>query len=335
METRAVARRHYERRQLLQRQVLNGAQAWWRSLDAMQLERTWLTVSDALLRLVTTGQALAAGQANEYLRTLTGEDGDGHVNAAAFAGVASDGRPLDTLLETSLTRAQALIAAGVAVDEAMLSGQAALIRIVTTQIADAGRVADGVALVAHRGVSGYVRMLNTPSCPRCVVLAGKYFRWNKGFPRHPRCDCLHIPANEDTATDLRTDPRAAIAAGQVTGLSAADTRAILEHGADVSQVINAHRGMYEARVFGRDIKGTLDATTVRGRAGKHLIDEGARLRGVTAETVNRLGRDGVVRRDVTRQRVQIPRLRPESIYELAGDDRDKALRLLRRFGYLQ
>jgi hypothetical protein len=162
-------------------------------------------------------------------------------------------------------------------------------------------------------------MLTPPSCSRCAVLAGRWYRYNAGFDRHPACNCIAIPANEDTSGDLLTNPRLAIAAGKVTGLSRADTRAILDDGADVGQVINAHRGMRTANMYGRDLKITLEGTTVRGLAGKFLIAEGQRFDKLQGERY---------------RRVQIPRLRPQTIYQVAGTDRAEALRLLRRFGYL-
>src|SRR5690606_23965723 len=33
----------------------------------------------------------------------------------------------------------------------------------------------------------YVRMLTPPSCSRCTVLAGRWYRKNAGFARHPGC----------------------------------------------------------------------------------------------------------------------------------------------------
>jgi hypothetical protein len=125
---------------------------------------------------------------------------------------------------------------------------------------------------------------------------------------------VHIPASEDVAGDFRTDPRAAIKAGQVTGLSKADTRAIVEDGADVSQVINAKRGMYTAD--GR--KFTTEGTTRRGVAGRRLEAAGAEARKVRGQRV---------------RRVDVPRLRPEQIYRDAVD-REDAIRLLRRFGFV-
>ena len=38
-----------------------------------------------------------------------------------------------------------------------------------------------------RPVGGYVRMVQAGACSRCVVLAGKWYRKNQGFQRHPGC----------------------------------------------------------------------------------------------------------------------------------------------------
>lgn len=168
------------------------------------------------------------------------------VQPGAFVGVASDGRDLMSLLYEPVIAAKVAVGDGAAPSGGLMAGLQVLDRIVLTQIADAGRGAAGVAIVARPQVTGWVRMLTPPSCSRCAVLAGKFYRWNQGFARHPRCDCVHIPATESIASDLTVDARAAVLGGRVTGLSRADTRAIVDDHADVGQVINAHRGMFTA-----------------------------------------------------------------------------------------
>jgi hypothetical protein len=153
-----------------------------------------------------------------------------------------------------------------------------------------------VAVAARPKVKGYVRMVSAGACSRCIVLAGKRYRWNAGFLRHPNCHCRHIPAAEDTADDLRTDPRKTFDAmsedEQEKAFTAAGAQAIRE-GADMGRVVNARRGMYTAG--GRRF--TTEATTRRG--------------------VNR--------------RV---RLMPEQIYTEAKGNRDEAIRLLRLHGFI-
>ena len=240
------------------------------------------------------------------------------MRTAAFVGVAGDGRPVESLLYEPASGVKEAIGQGLSVQDAMASGRSSLGLMVATAVQDAGRAAVSSAMVARPKVTGYVRMLNPPSCSRCAVLAGKHYKWNAGFERHPRCDCRHIPASEDVAGDLRTDPLEAIKAGQVTGLSQADTKAILEDGADVGQVINAHRGMSTAQVFGQRLKTTSEGTTRRGLAG-------IRLGAKNADAVRLPGQ--------RYHRATAPRLMPESIYRIA-ESREDAIRLLKRNGFI-
>lgn len=116
----------------------------------------------------------------------------------------------------------------------------------------------------------------------------------------PRCDCVHIPSAEDTADEIRTDPKKTFAAmtadEQDKVFGKAGARAI-RAGADMSQVVNARKGMYTASVGGQKVA----ATTA-----------GSRIRSTKAI-----------------------RLMPEQIFRQADGDRDEAIRLLRRFGYLR
>lgn len=122
--------------------------------------------------------------------------------------------------------------------------------------------------MARRHVAGYVRMLVPPSCSRCVVLAGNFYRFNAGFERHPRCDCRHIPAAEALAGDLALDTRA-----YFDSLSEAEQRRVftvagaeaIRDGADIGRVVNARRGMYTAQVGGRRVLATTAVSGSRVR----------------------------------------------------------------------
>jgi hypothetical protein len=104
-------------------------------------------------------------------------------------------------------------------------------------------------MVATPAVGGYVRMLTTPSCSRCVILAGKWFRWNQGFQRHPRCDCRHIPASENISDDLTTSPidyfRSLSNQEQDRVFGSAGAQAVRD-GANISHVVNANATTYVA-----------------------------------------------------------------------------------------
>lgn len=109
--------------------------------------------------------------------------------------------------------------------------------ITVTRLADASRLAAGLAVTVRPHV-GWTRMVNPPCCTRCAILAGKWFRWNQGFPRHPKCDCRHVPSTEDRVGDVRTDVSALFSTGQVTGVTRVEQRA-LDAGANINRVINA------------------------------------------------------------------------------------------------
>lgn len=286
---------HYRQQQRLTALTVAAARREWQRLGVEDFDATWRVVGARLTTIVTAAQAAAAADGGRYVSAAVAELGlpsaaAGDVVPAAFAGEASDGRPLDSLLYQPVIQTRARMARrGLSLGAALAGAQTTLDVIVRTQVADAARQASGVAIAARPGVAGWVRMLNLPSCERCAVLAGKWFRWNEGFSRHPRCDCRHIPASEDMAGDLRTDPRAAIEAGQVRGLSQADTKAILD-GADVGQVVNAKRGMYTADVGGRPVKSTREGA---GRALRLRPEEIYRQVGADrGEAIRLLSRNG-------------------------------------------
>lgn len=113
-------------------------------------------------------------------------------------------------------------------------------RMVASLVQDAGRTAAAVDLARRPALTGHIRSLNLPSCSRCVVLAGRVYRYSEGFLRHPLCDCLMTPTTIAAGKDLVTDPGEALAKGQVRGLSKGDLEAI-ENGADLGKVVNIRR----------------------------------------------------------------------------------------------
>lgn len=209
-----------------------------------------------MLTAVTTAQRHAASGAVGYHRRAIEAQGgdvdfDGIVNPVAFGGVAADGRPLDSLLYQPVITAKTAIADGASQTTALRQGGLQFALMASQQVRDAGRVADGLATFANRHTTGYYRMLQSPSCSRCAILAGKFFRKNTGFQRHPRCDCVHVPVTE-ADDSLAFDTRAAVESGQVTGLKDAERRAILD-GADPARVVNANRGMSPSGLSTREL----------------------------------------------------------------------------------
>ena len=91
-------------------------------------------------------------------------------------------------------------------------------------VQEAGRSAQQVSVTTREDIY-HVRHLTLPSCSRCVVLAGRVYRYSQGFERHPGCDCTMVPTTVANR-DLVYDPEQLARDGQVAGLSKADLRAI-------------------------------------------------------------------------------------------------------------
>ncbi len=293
------------------------------------------------------------------------------IDPSRFAATASDGRDLGSLLDQvpfSVYRRSQVD--DVTVEVAVADAQPFLDRVVHTQITDASREADQVVITGsevtalaptpvrepitptqrnprvevrqpaprdepaldpvddpnfdpfarrrreqrlaeakrrNRSPIGWIRMLTPPSCGRCAVLAGRWYGWNEGFQRHPNCDCRHIPALEDDGGDLTTDPKRYFDSlteeeqNAYFGFAAAEA---IRNGADIAQVINAQNregGSY-----------TVD--------GRQYTREGTTRRGYFGGT------------EAGRKKIRRPT--PVQIYRDANGDRDEAIRLLTRFGYI-
>lgn len=317
---------HRQARDQIAARVAGSARDLWSKVDRSAIGRSWQALLPDLMVVLTAAQVVAARAADPYLAAVLAAqdlvaDPDGEVNPRALAGVAADGRPLDTVLGAPVVSTFTTLGAGAPLPRAMAAGQATLDMVVRTQVADAGRVADQVAIAARPRVAGYVRMLTPPSCSRCVILAGRKYRYNTGFRRHPRCDCTHIPAVEDRADDARTDPRQYFDSLTPAQQDRVFTRAGAEAirlGADPSQVVNARRGMSTAgrdprtgksvgrlapeTVFGQPTFITREGTTRRGlagarlRGGVRLMPEGILSWGLPrAETIRHLRSNGYIR----------------------------------------
>lgn len=188
-------------------------------------------------------------------------------------------------------------------------------QLVASLVADAARAAESVSITTRPGVYGYVRVVSTPCCSRCAILAGRVYRWDADFQRHPNCDCSELPSKYPDS-EFKTNPYELVDGGHVSGLSKADMRAYRD-GADLNQLVNAKRGGLRRVNFGpgRTVSVTTEGMTSRGIAGKRL----GNLQKVDGSRYRRSGR---------------MRLTPDSIYKAADGDREMALRLLKRHGYI-
>lgn len=272
----------------------------------VELEQIQYTIA-AYQQAVATAAAAAVAQMAQSQTPFTVPE--------AFAGVSSMGFPSIEPIIATIDRV--LEAPIQAIPKPWWTDAApftdAVERTVITQVLDTARTAEQVEFTTRPDWTNYVRMITPPSCPRCVVLAGRVYRDLEEFARHPGCDCVMVPVTDwQDAHDagLVSSPRQAFEQGMVRGLSAADEQAIRD-GANLTTVINAVHGVsgprgttpsYVAELFGHRHKATRYGTTKR-----------AAWR----------------RQNPTR----LVRLRPEAIYDIA-DDREDAIRLLKVYGYI-
>lgn len=271
-----------------------------------------------LLALQVAAATLADGYLDEVLDAQGADPGAvAAVNPQAFADLTDGG---GSWLLNLVYAPNSVTTRGLSQSQ-MLSQFAFVAQSVTAAgVRDIGRSAVQTGMQARRSAKNYVRMLKHPSCGRCAILAGRRYYRLKAFKRHPNCDCLHIPAAEDSG-DWTTRPedyfRSLSTEEQDRIFTEAGAEAI-RLGADMSQVVNAQQGMTTVTAYGQQVQATTTGTTVRGLAGQRLASEG----------VTRTGR-------YTNART--PRLMPDEIFrqaELAGWDAAEVLRQLRRFGYL-
>src|SRR5690606_27642678 len=120
------------------------------------------------------------------------------VTAAPLIGFAGDGRALSGLVDLAPRKMLDIMARadGPGPKIAWETAERWLNLAASTALSDTARQTEMLHTAVRPGVDGYVRMLNPPSCSRCAVLAGRFYKKNQGFLRHPGCDCRHIPASE-------------------------------------------------------------------------------------------------------------------------------------------
>lgn len=278
-------------------------------IDLADFDAGWLAVREQVLRLLIAQQLRAAVTSDAFFTALLALFGMqpaplATVPPAAFAGWTSAGLPLSVVIDTTPVVAKIAVAAGATPANALAVAGARLSRIAASEVQDAGRgMLEARGRLEPKAHAGYVRRVSTPACGRCLLLAGRVYRWSTGFARHPGCDCQMIPAlvaHPDTP-----DPRELFHrmtdAEQEKAVGKAAARAIRD-GADPSSVVNAGRGMSRPGELY-----TSEATTKRGAFYRQQKDEG------------RLGQ---------------PRLSPQGVALKAGDDTVRYRQLLKDNAYI-
>lgn len=243
--------------------------------------------------------------------------------ADAWLGWNGDGQPVGAMLMDTASHGRQAMAAGLGADVARTRILNALVTMARTCVADTQRSASMVAARSCNRHAMPIRVLNPPSCGRCVILAGS----TKGaFERHPNCDCTCIWA-EDAPDEAYTSPTLYLESlsdeelAHVLG-SKANARAWQE-GADLNQLVNAYRrnGSVTTAQFGdMRIKYTLEGTTRRGVAASRMISSGY------ANDWTKLGGRYM--------RVDRPRLMPETIYRVCEQTGRDPQDMLYKYGWI-
>lgn len=334
-----IVRTYGEQQQRAVLQTSLTVERLWRELATADLSGSWLRgLGSGIVRAVAAGQLVAASTGQAYVNAMVAADGlqqdyerdASRVNPRAFSGAASDGRALDSLLYLPVIRTKTLIGGGLTLQESMTAGLFQLQRMAASEVADAGRGAAGVAMAANRTVTGYVRMVRSGACARCVILAGRWYRYNADFQRHKRCQCYGVPAT-DARPGRHTNPL-----GFFNSLSRAEQdrrfgvggAESIRSGADIYAVVNAGRSTVTLDAYGQKVVATLEGTTRHGDFYRRMLREAEQR---TGRQYARSMAD--VQRGLPQFRLRTPRLTPGEIYRLA-EDRAELIRLLRRFGYL-
>lgn len=301
----------------------------------------WSLQWAAIVKIVTDAQRELEREAAQYVPAVLAATGQavpeaaGAVAGDTLVGVTGHGVPLGAALAATPVRAKQAVSGGASPSDAMSESARWLMAATTTILADSWRTAESLHM-ATRNV-GYVRAVNGGACGRCVILAGRWYRWNRGFDRHPGCKCYHIPASENVAGDWTTDPRAYFdsrtPAEQIKLMgSRANAQAVID-GADMGQIVNAYRRtnglqvaglspIQTARYGSRAVRFTTEGTTRRGSAYAAMREHGAVKAANDAMAAGQ-----------RYHHTQVARIMPQSIYQHASS-RSEALRLLRLYGWI-
>jgi hypothetical protein len=294
------------------------------NLVGPQFDTGWMLAGPYIANTVAVAQSELANSAAAYVPAILAATGQANLaeaatdaNPAALVGWTGAGYQVATSLSGAPVRAKQAVAAGASAVQALDVAGAWLKQSAMTILADTARAAE--SLERYTRNVGYIRMVNGGACGRCVVQAGKWFRTNQGFLRHPRCRCVHIPASEDVGSAWQTNPDEyfhSLTPEQQIKLmgSKANAQAVLD-GANIGRILNAYRkssGMQFAQT-----------PAIKIRNGAKFTTEGTTRRAVAAQQQAGLRRNGPLQQ----------RLMPETI-AMRAKSLDDRLRMLRLYGWI-
>jgi hypothetical protein len=303
MATSLRAQQHQLEREGLANATARAVLAEWSKVNPDAVANSWVSLLPRVTAMVQAGQLHAAEGTHTFMRELLGPNAvldAPEIEPEQFASTTPDGRNLVGVLARAIPTVLSFLGQGESLASSMLRGATFLDFVVRTVVADTGRQADQAAMVANRKVTSYIRVVEGGSCSRCLILAGREYGVSSGFLRHPRCHCTMEPVTREH-TPKPSSPKTLFdrlsATEQRKAFGEAGAKAIND-GADMSDVVNARKAMDSVEMFGKKVQVT-------------YVNTGSR------------------------RRKQPPRLTPEEIYKQSDGDRDHAIRLLRKNGYLR
>ncbi|GAA4908095.1 hypothetical protein [Streptomonospora salina] len=226
----------------------------WEQINPFaSIRAQWEAINDQAHSAVAEAQRDAALMALAYLQAHADACGVPDSDApvvdveAAVVGRSQTGKPLTDVLRTAQVQARSLIWGGMAPDQAWQRARSTLETTVRTEVADAAREVLNTGVSLDDRITGYERLVTLPACDKCLVLAGRFYRYSDGFERHPACSgCVHVPTYHvpgwgvigGTPSDHTPDALA-------TSLNPAERREVfgpegaeaIENGASVSPVV--------------------------------------------------------------------------------------------------
>ena len=284
----------YRQQQQIAAVTTASARKLWRRMGE-DFAVSWAQIAPRMLETVQLGRAATVATAATYTPAVLRETkqvapATGTLNPDRFIRDAPDGRRMDDLLGETVIRARVAVGSGATTRGALGMAESWLTGMLLTVLADTRRSVIGADIAQRPALGGYVRMLNAPSCSRCVVLAGKFFRWNAGFQRHPHCDCIHVPtgsASSAKSAGFISDPyeyfNSLSKAEQEKVFGRIEARSIRD-GADIYRVVNIQqRGLATA-------KGHLRY----GTPSKMTVDDIYRVAGTRTNAIRLLEREGYI-----------------------------------------
>lgn len=269
METPKATIRQYDRQQQIAALTVEAVRRLVLRMGN-DFDAGWVRIRSQAEQRIQLGRAAAIHAAIPYTSTVLAETRQpgaavGAVVPGTFLAVAPDGMPVIETLDALPVRAKQAVARGASAVEARYAAASWLGGVAVTMLADTSRDVYQADMIARPRVTGYVRMVSPGACDRCIILAGKRFLWNQGFQRHPRCNCRHIPASENVAGDLSTDPYAyfnSLSEGEQAKVFGKVQAQAIRDGADIYRVTNTRmRGLGTAagnKRFGTPNRRTLE-----------------------------------------------------------------------------